>query len=111
MNNSKNAFLMPQTPSSTATVIVLKGYVPATRNALKGTHWSVLFNERKRAAVALRSALQSMPSDLPIGTDGTSKNCKTALFTLASWMAMTGICWKGTSLPKRFTRSPKKEPK
>ena len=91
--------------------MTLKGYVPTTRNALKGSHWSVLFREKKRAAHALLSALRSL-ADAPVtGTTTTSKSFKTHLSMLESWMATSGMFSKAASDPKRHTRRTKKEPR
>lgn len=93
--------------------IVLVGYLPLTRNQLKGTHWSVLAREKRRAAWALRDALESgllsTQGDPPTGTDGMLRNSKTCLSRLGFWMAISGIFWKGRSGLKRFTRRAKKK--
>lgn len=92
-------------------VLVLRHYLPPTRNQLKGTHWSVLHRERNRAAIALKFTLESMPSDQQIGMGIISRSCKMCLDTLAFWMAIHGMYCAEESLPKRFTRKQKKEQK
>jgi hypothetical protein len=88
---------------------VLNGYLPATRNRLKGSHWSALHREKLRALAALESSLGYSQDDPAIGTDTPSRSYKTALFTLVSWRVTNGIDLRGASSLKRFTRSPKKE--
>jgi len=93
--------------------IYIPGYVPTTRNQLKGVHWSAEYREKKRAAHALKSALESDFSftalDQPIGTTIPRNNCKIALSRLVSWMQTTGIDSAGKSSLTRFTRKKKKQ--
>lgn len=95
--------------------LVLWGYVPTTRNALKGVHWSVLYHEKIRAGLNLLSALESgSPSTLfgpPTGTDTTSRNSKTCSSTLRSYLQTSGAFSKGKSSLKRHTRKKSKGPK
>lgn len=91
--------------------LTLVRYVPATRNQLKGSHWSAEFGEKKRAAFALESFLESTAFGPPIGMGITSNRSRIALDTLRSWMGTTGIFSKEKSSPIRFTRNPKKEPR
>lgn len=114
MKNSSNDFHAQADPSSGKIQIVLKGYVPLTRNQLKGAHWSVETHEKKRAATALELALGSALMSLAIGQrtqmDGASSRLSTALSKLRSWMVTTGTYLKsGESVQKRFTRRKKKE--
>lgn len=98
----------------------LRGYVPLTRNQLRGTHWSVLHTEKKRAASHLLDALhieagrelcfESLASAPQTGMGTTLKSFKTFLSTLESWLEMNGTNWKAASSLKRFTKKRKKKP-
>lgn len=91
--------------------LVLNQYVPANRNQLKGAHWSAEFHEKKRAALALRSCLQSTQPVLVTGTDTTSNLYLIWLFTLESFLETHGISLTGVSVREKFQRRKKKEPK
>src|SRR4029079_5028325 len=107
--NSENASPMPPTASFKLT---LQGYIPATRNQLKGVHWSIYKKEMMRAAFALQdglvSALPFSPLDPQMQTVGTSRNLLTALSKLRCWMGTRGINWQSLSRAKRFTRPRRK---
>jgi len=115
-----NSNASTQTPASVScggiVRITLWGYLPPTRNQLKGTHWSVLHREKARAAHALRNALESETSyfeytanDQPIGMDTTLRSSKIVLSRLASWMTTHGMFSKGKSSHARHTRRVKSE--
>jgi hypothetical protein len=91
--------------------LVLLGYLPASRNALKGCHWSIEHREKQRAAVALmrciRSRLSSFPDGPSIGTITASSRSKINLSLLDSYAAMIGALFAGKSVPLRFTRKRK----
>lgn len=107
---------MPLKASSEETLILfLPGYIPATRNQLKGAHWSAEMREKARAAWHLRAAIESIlryvPEGQPIGMGTRSNSYKTALSALVSWMTTNGITSKAPSRLKRFQRKWKKAPK
>ncbi len=89
--------------------LTLQGYIPSNRNQLKGSHWSAEFHEKKRAALALRSCLQSMPFAPVIGTDGTLNPYLIWSSTLESYLETHGISLKGVSVRDVFRRRKKKE--
>lgn len=98
--------------------IDLRGYVPPTRNQMKGSHWSVAHKERRRAAICLletlrlaaaQESLSESAAGAPlIGTATPSKSFKTCSSTLASWMMTHGMSFTAPSSQKRFTRKRKK---
>lgn len=98
----------------------VRGYVPLTRNQLKGTHWSVLHKEKTRACLHLLESLRiesvresvSECSALAhaIGTTTASRKFRTAFSRLDSWIRMTGTNYREASSLKRFTQKRKKEP-
>src|SRR6185503_19425561 len=84
--------------------LVLKGYLPASLNRLKGAHWTAEYREKQRAAFALESCLQSIVANPVIGTATPLSKYKTAWLNLVCWIQTTGINSKAKSSPKRFTR-------
>src|SRR5262245_49222392 len=93
--------------------LTLAGYCPPSQNALKGSHWSAMNREKKRALHALRSALESSPGDQLIGTmpHPESNTFRMALSLLESYlMITTGSCAVGSSVT-RSTRKKKSAPK
>jgi hypothetical protein len=88
--------------------LTVPGYLPPLHNALKGVHWSGVKRERDRALLALRSSLQSIAGDQPIGTGGPSKDFKTALSTLESSKAMIGVNCKAVYAHARLTTNNRK---
>lgn len=103
---------MLSNPSSKPIVtMTIQGYIPPSKNSIKGSHWSVLHKEKTRAAHALKSLLESMDSSLMIGTTLTPKSCKTCLSELVSYMVTHGMFYKGASSLVRHTKKKKKERK
>src|SRR5258705_60989 len=93
--------------------IVLAGYVPVSRNMLKGTHWSVLYQEKKRAAwnlwLALKSCSPSTLFDHVTMMDSISKNSRTCSSKLGYFMETHGIYSMGKFVPERPKRRRKKK--
>ena len=86
-NESKRSFLM-QAKSSWILTLDL-AYVPKPINQLHGRHWSVRWQERKKAMRALSSAMSSIVADLSIPTPSTAlqKSVLTAYARLVSLLA------------------------
>jgi len=97
-----------ETPKSVVR-LVLNHYVPASRNQLKGAHWSAEFHEKKRAALALRSALRCLVYAHVIGTDTILSPSSTWLSTLESYQVTHGISLTGVSVREKFQRRKKKK--
>lgn len=70
--------------------ILLPGYLPPSRNRLKGAHWSRLHREKLRAAAALKSAFMCSLANPAIGTDTMLRSCRIWLSTLESYLMTTG---------------------
>lgn len=96
--------------------VVIPGYVPPTRNAIRGMHWSVESREKKRAMLALHEALVeglasgllSTLSNPQIGMDTQLNKFKTALFKSASCLRTIGKFSNATASGlKRHTRKRK----
>lgn len=108
---------MPVNLSSDATRIIIRGYLPANRNQLKGAHWSAIAKEKKRAMLALSEALrelaalesltESSPAGPLTGTITPSRKFRIASSRLAYWLETNGHFLRVESSPKRFQR-PKK---
>src|SRR5216683_1261632 len=82
-------------------------YLPPSHNRIMGAHWTVLYQEKRRATLALRDALESPWScelcGLEIGTITASNFFRTALSTLESYRVTTGKHSKVKSSPSKQT--------
>lgn len=106
--NSRPSFLTLPLPSFKLT---LMGYVPASQNALKGAHWTAMYHEKKRAALALRLALLSSVEGPVIGTTISPSLCRTSLSLLDSYMQTAGVTLVGASVRVKFQRKARSAPK
>ncbi len=90
--------------------IHLQGYLPPSHNRIMGEHWSVLNREKRRAALALRRALQSDSSfaveDLATGTIFAPSSFRTRLSERDFFQMIIGECFKEPLSPRK-PRAPK----
>lgn len=108
-----------ESDSSNSLKLVVKGYVPPSQNALRGVHWTVLYREKQRAAMALHkailsvleSSIESMPCDPLIGTITPSSHYRTIFARANYYLTITGGSLKGKSSPVRHTKKARKERK
>lgn len=99
--------------------IILPGYVPPSQNALKGSHWSEEYQQKKRAyhalystvAIATGSISTSGPCNLVIGTTTELNTCKTGLSNLGFYLGTLSNYSKGLSPRIRQIVSKMKEQK
>lgn len=96
--------------------LTLHGYIPISRNSLKGAHWGTEFREKKRAFIYLRRAIASLSPATPVTLwTGTTtpelSNAKTLLCRLDSYPATHGTSWKALSFPGKHTTNKTNEPK
>lgn len=89
-------------------------YLPPSHNRIMGCHWSVLHQEKRRAAMALHRALRSLsscePFDQEIGITMPRSFFRTALSTLESYLATDGTFFKGKSSRSKPKAAKKKAP-
>ncbi len=106
--------MQEQDSSKPTLTITLPGYVPCTRNQLKGCHWTMLYKEKKRAGMALLNALKlsllSIQCDPPIGMPTVSRSCRIFVSMLESYRGMDGKLFLVGSVPKRLSRYRNKKP-
>lgn len=95
-------------------VLEIPGYVPPSKNSLRGSHWSVLYQEKRRAATSLRNALASNIRSLQYGLQTTTtlglNALQTALLRLDGYAATIGGYCTAAALAKRHTTKRKKKP-